>query len=67
MEEIELTPDEFYWKVTLGWPDDALELAYRHMMPEILKGFKKELPRVYKVFKVEAETGHVASMSIREI
>jgi hypothetical protein len=53
LEEVELSADERFWLVTLGFP--AL-------------GRWSELAgagRDYKVFKVDAETGIVSSMKIR--
>jgi hypothetical protein len=53
LEEVELSADERFWLVTLGFP--AL-------------GRWSELARVgrdYKVFRVDAETGTVSSMKIR--
>jgi hypothetical protein len=62
LEEVELSPDGQRWKVTLGWVDPAVTqpvLAFN-------QGIQK-LPRVYKLFVVDAESGEVGSMKIREV
>ncbi|MBM4325761.1 MAG: hypothetical protein FJ118_01245 [Deltaproteobacteria bacterium] len=49
LEEVDLSEDEKYWLITLGWDEDDLGIR-----------------RVYKVFKVDSETGKVVSMRMRE-
>lgn len=63
LEEIELSRDEEYWEVTLGWvtPEDARRSTSGIAL---VKG-ATELPRTYKTFHVNAETGEVESMKIR--
>lgn len=63
LEEIELTEDEHYWLITVGFdikkdsvpltPLDALALP------------KSELERKYKIFKIDSEQGNVVSMKMR--
>lgn len=48
LEEVELSPDEKYWLVTLSFPSGYLGNV-----------------RNYRIFKVNAETGEVLSMKIR--
>ena len=55
VEELELTEDGKYWMVTLGYSEPG-------MLPAYLSGAKS-----YKSFKVDAKTGDVLSMKIREI
>lgn len=55
VEELELTEDGKYWMVTLGYAEPG-------MLPAYLAGAKS-----YKSFKVDAKTGDVLSMKIREI
>lgn len=50
VEEIDLSKDERYWNVTLGLTGD---------MPALFS-------RKYKLFQVDARTGEVRSMKIRE-
>ena len=58
VEEVELTEDEKYWLITLGYP---VIVASGVLFQPATR--KKE----YKLFKVNAETGEVLSMKIREI
>ncbi|MET0396245.1 MAG: hypothetical protein ABW277_05445 [Longimicrobiaceae bacterium] len=63
LEEVEASPDNnLFWKITLGWiePD--------YSPPSIMKGMLSQdsAPRVYKTFLVDANTGQVQSMKIRE-
>ncbi|MEW5927851.1 MAG: hypothetical protein AB1941_10215 [Gemmatimonadota bacterium] len=62
LEEVEADPDNPAWKITLGW----IEPDYRPVA--ILEGMlsRHSAPRVYKTFLVDAETGRVQSMKIRE-
>lgn len=53
LEEVELSEDEKYWFITLGYQE--------HEGP--FSSFIKK----YKIFKVSAVDGTVASMKIREI
>jgi hypothetical protein len=55
LEEVELSADDRYWLVTLGFP--AATGRYSQ--------FASALARDYKVFKVDAESGSVSSMKIR--
>ncbi len=62
LEEVELTDDEQYWLVTLGFRDLAQPgspLAEAVMLPRY--------ERTYKVIKVDALTGRSLAMTIREI
>ena len=57
LEEVEPTEDERFWMVTLGIPAalQPVELLARRTGSER-----------YKVFKVDAETGQVLSMKMRQ-
>ena len=65
VEEITPSDDEKYWNVTLGWvaPDirtiTPSPLAYTSAQVV-------EAPRVYKTFKIDAESGAVISMVMRD-
>jgi hypothetical protein len=61
LEEIELSPDDAFWLITLGLPRRAA-LEGRTAW-EALSG--AEGKRDYKVFKVEMKTGKVVSMKMR--
>lgn len=63
LEEVELSEDKTFWLVTLGFsrPTDK----DNNPLGDILTLPKPQ--REYKVFKVDAETGEVQSMKIREV
>ncbi|MHB1377602.1 MAG: hypothetical protein ACYCXB_09335 [Candidatus Humimicrobiaceae bacterium] len=61
IEEVELTEDEKYWLVTLGYkipinegPFDIMGLGVKYSMK-------------YKVFKINADSGKVYSMKIKYV
>lgn len=58
LEEVELSEDRKYWLITLGFITTTVGAEESFFL-------KKE--RDYKVFKVNAETGEVESMKIREL
>jgi hypothetical protein len=62
LEEVELTDDRKFWLITLGFTQltGSLEDLLSTEAPE-----KEEIK--YKIFKVNAETGKVESMKIREL
>ena len=64
VEEIESSQDEKKWFVTLGW----VEPAVRQLggFAGLTNATLEPLPRVYKIFTINAETGHVESMKMRE-
>jgi hypothetical protein len=59
LEEVELTPDNQFWEVTLSFvvrePTAYLSLG------------DAARTREYKVFRINAETGQVQSMKIRKV
>ena len=58
LEEVELTEDSKYWLITLSYPR-----ANSHPLGSPLPTKTKE----YKVFRINAETGELQSMKIREV
>lgn len=58
LEEVELSEDERYWMITLGFSPFHQDLARR---------LAEENGRKYKLFKVDAANGEVLSMKIRKI
>jgi len=65
LEEVTLSEDDRYWRITLGWVEPAVQ-----MPASISFALGKDihvLPRVYKTLEVDAETGAVKSMKIREV
>lgn len=67
VEEIELSEDGRIWEVTLGW----VERAIRESGPALgnLSGATEilTLPRVYKRLAIDADTGAVRSLKIRQV
>ncbi len=55
LEEIEISEDERFWSVTLSYDD-----ADRYSV-----NFNRD--KKYKIFKIDANTGSVLSMKIREL
>jgi hypothetical protein len=62
LEEVELSEDKKNWLITLGYEQPS----YRNN-PLGLPTIPQPQPREYKVFKLNAETGEVESMKIREL
>ena len=62
LEEVEPDLDNEAWKITLGW----VEPDYQPVA--VLEGMLSQhsVPRVYKTFLVDAKSGRVQSMKIRE-
>lgn len=61
VEEIESSEDDKLWFITLGWG------APPGSEPGLFGGLSSAvMRRVYKVFSIDAETGEVISMKIRE-
>jgi len=63
VEEVEFSEDDQSWLITLGFtrPADRLE----DPLGEVLA--TPRYRREYKIFKVDAETGQVKSMKIRQV
>ncbi|MEM9538620.1 MAG: hypothetical protein AAGA60_03815 [Cyanobacteria bacterium P01_E01_bin.42] len=67
LEEIELSDDEKFWLITLGFeivPQNSPipDIVRDPLFPKIER---KESEREYKIFKIDAKTGEVKSMKIR--
>lgn len=65
LEEVELSEDERYWYITLGWAESGVRLPTS--LSAVLSSEVHVLPRVYKTFEIDAQTGAVKSMKIREV
>ncbi|TCN65411.1 hypothetical protein [Acetobacteroides hydrogenigenes] len=59
LEEIEISDDNKYWYITLSYESDDVPVNQFQLIPT--------KSRKYKIFKIEAETGEVRSMKIRDI
>jgi len=58
LEEVELTDDKTHWLITLSYEGVANSVASSLLVGKSLR---------YKIFKLEAESGEVISMKIRDI
>ena len=57
LEEVELTPDKAYWLVTLSYAGVSNSVASSLLVGKSLR---------YKIFKLDAESGDVISMKVRD-
>jgi hypothetical protein len=64
LEEVELSADERYWNITLGWVEPAVR---ENAFAAAFSSDARVLPRVYKTLVVDVESGAVKSMKIREV
>ncbi|HEX8390977.1 MAG TPA: hypothetical protein VF665_01365 [Longimicrobium sp.] len=64
LEEVQLSSDERYWEITLGWLEPAIR---ENTFAASLSSDVRVLPRVYKTLDVDVETGEVKSMRIRDV
>ena len=58
LEEVELTDDKAYWFITLSYEGISHSVASSLLVGKSVR---------YKLFKIDAETGEVISMKIRDI
>jgi hypothetical protein len=65
LEEVELSEDKKIWYVTLGFSRPVAKTE-RSLIPEAIS-LATKYEREYKLFTVDAETGEVKSMKIREV
>jgi hypothetical protein len=63
LEEVEITDDGKYWLITLSY---AYEPPASVLDQYDVLVHRKPKPRRYKTFKIEADTGRVLAMKIRE-
>lgn len=57
LEEVELTPDKAHWLVTLSYAGIANSVASSLLVGKSMR---------YKIFKLDAKTGDVISMKVRD-
>jgi hypothetical protein len=57
LEEVELTPDKAFWLVTLSYAGVSNSVASSLLVGKSLR---------YKIFKLDAESGEVISMKVRD-
>ena len=58
LEEVELTDDKTYWYITLSYEGVSNSVASSLLVGKSVR---------YKIFKLDAESGEVLSMKIRDI
>jgi len=63
LEEVEISEDRNFWLITLGF--ERLVRGEKHPLVSVEPPPKYE--RAYKLFRVNAETGEVEAMKIREV
>lgn len=60
LEEIELSDDKQFWLITISF-------EAKTFTEELSMGIRYRDEREYKIFKVNAQTGEIESMKIREV
>lgn len=60
LEEVELSDDKRFWLITLGFDRPSRSSFFPI-------GGSPTIQRTYKLFRVNAETGEVEAMKIREV
>lgn len=64
LEEVELTDDERYWMITLGFSVETKAPVGTNIFGTPVSS---DYSRKYKLFKIDAQNGAVQSMKIREL
>jgi len=59
LEEIEVTDDNKYWNITLSYESSDVPMAS--------SGWLISKTRKFKIFKIDAKSGEVRSMKIRDM
>lgn len=62
LEEVELSEDKNFWLITLGF-NRLTDTAKNHLGLPTIPRHERE----YKIFNIDAQTGEVKSMKIREV
>ena len=73
LEELSMTDDKKYWDVTIGF--NAIQTEPLTAIDELMKTVrgpfgpieKKKLSRKYKLFRINSESGEMASMQIKDV
>lgn len=63
LEEITFDEQEQHWLVTFGF-DAPNRIRRKTMEPNLFPTFEEETPRKYKTFRIDAQDGHLISMTI---
>lgn len=69
VEEIELSPDESRWLITLGYEEELLSPPRTNKRKTALSNILAPLSglMIYKKFEVKTGTGEVVAMKMREV
>ncbi len=62
VEEFDFLEAENRWLITLGWNDTA----FKEIPSAEMAGAKSKIPRTFKIFHIDAETGQVIKMESKE-
>ena len=64
LEEVELTEDDRYWLITLGFSTETIAPVGMNVFGSPIT---PEYTRKYKLFKIDTKTGEVYSIKIRAL
>jgi hypothetical protein len=67
LEEIEMNESETVWRVTVSFRMTNLPSATPGTLASVILGPYAPKVRAYKLVEVDATTGHIRSMKIREV
>lgn len=67
LEEVEASEDGRYWLITVGWAEPAYYRNLNSLAAALAERQPQTYPRIYKTLEVDAESGAVRSMKIREV
>jgi len=67
LEEVEISDDEKYWLITLGFDTPKDKTVMLSRLIEKNTKSKKRCIRKYKIFKIDSDNGKVLSMKIRRV
>ena len=65
VEEVNYSESDNVWLITLGWNDKEFEKSIGSTT--LITGASAESPRTYKVIHINAETGDVLKMFMRNV
>ena len=67
LEEVEISENDEFWLITLSYPDSMIEDSDLHPESQALRVLTGRENRVYKVVKLNADTGKLVSIKIRSL
>jgi hypothetical protein len=68
LEEVELSDDNRFWNITLGFSRPVPELPTNPLQAlAAAASLNKNYKREYKVFKLDADSGEIRAMKIRTV